>query len=153
MFLAPGLLNTCWDYNRYKYGLEALNGTMQAVGESALRSQYGGRRVVYLLGELDNDPGADDLDRDCPAMLQGDHRLERGIICFNYGRQYYGLPVHNWHTMVTVPGVGHSAGNMFRSPEGVDQIFHTSILGLRTSERTSGAEDEPIAARARTVPA
>jgi hypothetical protein len=96
---------------------------MQVVGESKIRSQYAQREVVYLLGEEDNDPNHDELDRTCPAMFQGAHRLERGTIFYNYLQHYYGAEVQGQHTKVTVPGVGHSAGAMFNSPEGIHQIF------------------------------
>ena len=113
----------CFDYNRYKYGLEGLNSYMHAIGENTLRSQYGQRRVVYLLGEQDNDPQDDDLDIACAAQAQGFQRLERGTIYYNYLQHVYGPQVYKLHTKVTVPGVGHSAGAMFTSPEGVRELF------------------------------
>jgi pimeloyl-ACP methyl ester carboxylesterase len=113
----------CLGYNHYKYGLEGLNGYMQAIGEHTLRIRYGQRRVVYLLGEQDNDPQDDDLDTSCVAQAQGSHRLERGTIYYNYLQHVYGPQVYTLHTKVTVPGVGHSAGAMFTSPEGVKELF------------------------------
>jgi pimeloyl-ACP methyl ester carboxylesterase len=124
-FAVPGPLeqSLCPMYNRYKYGLEGLNTYMQVVGESKIRSQYAQRQVVYLLGEEDNDPDHKELDKDCPAMFQGAHRLERGTIFYSYIQCYYGAVIQAQHTKVTVPGVGHSAGAIFNSPEGIKQIF------------------------------
>jgi hypothetical protein len=57
-FTVPTILeqSRCPTYNRYRYGLEGLNIYMQVVGESKIRSQYAERRVIYMLGEDDNDP-------------------------------------------------------------------------------------------------
>jgi hypothetical protein len=97
---------------------------MQAVGVSQLRSQYAQRLVVYLLGENDTDPNDDDLDKECPAKLQGTQRLERGTIYFNYIYHFYGASeIQGRQTLVTVPGVGHSASAMFNSPQGIKAIF------------------------------
>jgi hypothetical protein len=119
--------SSCPTFNQYKYGLEELNPYMDAVGIDRIRSQYAQHQVIYLLGEADNDPTpdeGDELDQNCPAMLQGSQRLERGTIYFNYLNHFYGaLVIQGKHTVVTVPGVGHSAQGMFTSPQGVTAIF------------------------------
>lgn len=124
-FMIPGAFEqaSCPTYNQYKYGLDGLNPYMQAIGSDQIRAQYPQRRVVYLLGEEDNDPNHDDLDLSCSAMLQGNHRFERGTIFYNYIQHYYGAALQGRHTKVTVPGVGHSAFDMFNSPQGIQQIF------------------------------
>jgi hypothetical protein len=114
----------CPNYNDYKYGLNKINSYLQAVGVTQIRSQFSPRDVVYLLGEADTDPNDDGLDTDCPAMLQGNQRLERGTIYYNYLLQYYisqGLK----HTKVTVPGIGHSGSGMYNSPQGIQALFGT----------------------------
>ncbi|NJR75937.1 MAG: hypothetical protein HC773_24690, partial [Scytonema sp. CRU_2_7] len=115
--------SNCPNYNEYKYGLEKLNSYMQNIGVNKIRSQYAQRQVVYLLGEQDTDPNADSLDKDCPAMLQGKQRFERGTIFYNYLQQYYGSTIQGNHTKVTVPGVAHSGRDMFNSDQGIQQIF------------------------------
>ena len=120
---SPQEQSICPLYNHYKYGLEGLNIYMQVAGVSKIRSQYAQRRVTYLLGEKDNDPNHDELDKTCPAGLQGRHRLERGTVFYSYIQHYYGAGIQGQHTKVTVPGVGHSAGAMFNSTQGIHEIF------------------------------
>ena len=128
-FAIPDALtqDSCPTFNQYHYGLEDLNPYMQAVGADQISSQYAQRQVIYLLGEADNDPTPDEgdvLDQSCAANLQGSQRLERGTIYFNYINHFYGVPViQGRHTIVTVPGVGHSANGMFNSPQGITAIF------------------------------
>lgn len=102
-------------YNKYKYGLDKRNSYMSRVTGAEIRAQYAERNVVYLLGGSDNDPEHPDLDTSCPAMLQGNHRLERGIIFFNYLRTIY---TYSNHELVLVPEVGHSSDRMFNSSKG-----------------------------------
>jgi hypothetical protein len=115
----------CGSINSYKYGLDHLNvcGYMLAVGEDQIRARYAQRRVTYLLGTDDNDPGDDDLDKSCAADYQGRHRYERGATYYDYLLEYYGPSIAVNHRFVPVPGVGHSAGDMFNSPEGIHEIF------------------------------
>lgn len=114
---------SCGDYNEYKYGLEKLNQYMGQVTPETIREQYKNRNVVYLLGELDNDPNSSDLDTDCAAMMQGSNRLERGIIFFNYLKHLYGNSISESQSLETVPGAGHDKARMFDSKEGRAVIF------------------------------
>lgn len=114
---------TCGDYNEYKYGLEKLNEYMSQVETQTIREQYRNRNVVYLLGELDNDPNSSDLDTDCAAMMQGSNRLERGIIFYNYLKHFYGKSISETHSLHTVPGAGHDKARMFDSQQGRAVIF------------------------------
>jgi hypothetical protein len=116
----------CGNYNSYKYGLENLNRYMLNRGVNALRTQYSQAHVVYLLGADDRDPKDDDLDKSCPAAVQGAHRLERGNRFYEWLGQHYGGEIYGRHRKVIVPGVGHSAGGMFNSMEGIQQIFATT---------------------------
>jgi hypothetical protein len=111
---------SCEDYNKYKYGLEGMNSYMQALGANQIREQYRSRDVVYLLGNQDDNPNSDDLDTSCPAALQGNNRLERGLIYYNYLRYYYGS---HRHTCLVVDGVGHDSYAMFNSPKCIDAVF------------------------------
>ena len=124
-FPSPSEEQGCGMINSYKYGLDHLNvcGYMLAVGAEQIRARYEQRRVTYLLGEDDNDPGDDDLDKSCAASYQGRHRYERGATYYDYLQEYYGPSITLKHRFVPVPGVGHSAGDMFNSPEGISEIF------------------------------
>jgi len=115
----------CSDYNDYKYGLEKLNSYMERVGAEQIREQYKKRNVIYLLGEDDNNPNHSALDKTPPAMFQGAHRLERGIIYVNYLKHFYGDEIFNRHKRIIVPGVAHDEHGMFTSKCGVKYIFNS----------------------------
>ncbi|MCC6863158.1 MAG: hypothetical protein IT158_31570 [Bryobacterales bacterium] len=131
----------CSTYNQYKYGLEKRNRYMSIPHEDWLRERYGQAHVVYLLGGEDRNPNDEDLDKSCQAVVQGTHRLERGSFFYEYIGQFYGSEIYCRHHKVVVPGVGHSAGAMFNSPEGRQVIFSD----LTAAALPSGAPESPAA--------
>jgi hypothetical protein len=107
-----GVPTGCAGYNEWKYGLDDPNPYVAQRTPAELRAAYRERQVVYLLGAEDDDPDDDLLDVSCAAMLQGDHRLERGLRFVEHLEQHYASPVHE---AVVVPGVGHSASALYDS--------------------------------------
>ena len=84
--------------------------------DDALR-RYLAQPLTLLLGTADVKQDADLSMRD-GVVAQGANRYERGINAYRTAQrlaQSRGWPF-NW-TLVEVPGVGHSAGRMFRSEE------------------------------------
>lgn len=70
--------------------------------------RYLGRRLIVLLGDADTDSAASDLPRNEAAMIQGPHRLARGLWHFDHCRRVadrLGTPF-GW-TLEIVPGAGH----------------------------------------------
>jgi hypothetical protein len=115
----------CPNYDRYGTGLDGIDQVpyLARLDPARMRRQYGEREVIYLMGEADNDPGAAALSRGCNAMLQGAHRLERGITYYRKLLHMYGPEIERRHRLVRVPGVAHNAGLMWSSDEGVRVIF------------------------------
>jgi hypothetical protein len=113
----------CSGYDTYKYGLNGLNNYTSAVGAATLTTQYGQRRVSYLLGTLDTDPADSSLDTSCEAEWQGSQRLERGTRHDAYLALVFGQAVYQTHVLRTVSGVGHDAKGIYASPEGRAAIF------------------------------
>lgn len=109
----------CRKWDNYGYGLDKRKRYVAARSQSEVRKDYKGRKVIYLLGEDDNKRGGD-LDQTCQADRQGRNRLRRGKIFMKFMDKYH---PDNVHSLITVPGVGHSGGNMFKSPEGRGVIF------------------------------
>jgi len=111
---APDVVQACPDYNEFKYGLEALNSYMGAVGAVGLADQYKRRQVTLLLGDEDTDTSDPLVDQTCPAELQGAHRFERGSVFYDYlGHLWagdYGL-----HRKAVVAGVNHDPVRMYAS--------------------------------------
>lgn len=115
--------NSCTTYNEWKYGLDDLFTYPKSVGIPTIRSINKQNTVTYLLGENDNDPNSASLDKDCEANLQGAHRLERGMVYFNYLQHYYGAEIKANHDLVIVPNAGHNNFDMYNSVEGIDVLF------------------------------
>ncbi len=115
--------NSCTAYNEWKYGLDDMFTYPKLTGIPTIRANYKNAKVTYLLGELDNNPNSSSLDTDCEAKLQGEHRLERGIVYFNYLQHYYGPEITSTHDLVIVPNVGHDNFEMYNSSEGIDALF------------------------------
>src|SRR6185369_5424388 len=88
---------SCSEYNQYKYGMQGRNPYMAAVPDRQIIDQYAQRRVTYLLGGLDTDPNGDGVDTDCPAVIEGRYRLERGLTYMKYLRHFYGPTISNLH--------------------------------------------------------
>lgn len=116
-------VTACTYYNEYKYGLDDLYTYPAASGSTQICEWYGERNIVYLLGGDDNDPNDPYLDTTCYAMLQGDHRLERGTIYYNHLLDCFGAGITENHLIDTVPGVGHSKTGMFNSEKGKQYLF------------------------------
>jgi len=114
---------SCSEYNQYKYGMQGRNPYMAAVPGRQIIDQYAQRRVTYLLGGLDTDPNGDGVDTDCPAVIEGRYRLERGLTYMKYLRHFYGPTISNLHEAVVVAGVGHDSQGMFTSASGLDRLF------------------------------
>jgi hypothetical protein len=74
-------LESCPEFNDYKYGLSNRNEYFGALSDEQICQQYASRRVTYLLGSADIHQ---DKDREinCAANAQGANRFQRG--CFDH---------------------------------------------------------------------
>lgn len=115
----------CADYNTYRYGLDKLNLYMRKAGSEKIPGQYADRHIVHMVGEKDDASASAHLAKSCAAMLQGEHRLDRAIIYYDYLQDLFGDKVANNHSLVIVAGVGHNSRGMFLSPEGVEILFES----------------------------
>lgn len=120
---APQIRNKVSSFNNYKYGLDRLNPYMRERGIDRIRSAYAHRKVLYLLGQRDNDPRHPQLDRGKAAMLEGPTRLDRGVAFYRYLYHLYGAEVERCQQLAIVPGVGHNARKMFASDAGRKALF------------------------------
>lgn len=110
-------LADCPNYDDYKFGLQGLEDCRYAFnrGPAQIRAQYPLRKIEYLLGEEDNDPNHEFLDVSCHAMFQGNHRLERGQVYYDYLQHYFGTTITTDQHLTLIPGVGHSVSGVLRS--------------------------------------
>ncbi len=135
---------TCSDYNDWLYGLSSLYTYPSFLGANAIQDQYINRKVAYLLGENDNNSNSSSLDTSCEAMLQGNHRLERGTIYYNYLIDYYGPTLQNNQSLDTVPGVGHSNLGMYTSTIGLFHLFESYPSQCSDETLSVNSNQEPF---------
>lgn len=121
-------VTSCTGFNEYKYGLDNLNSYLTKTGASIITAQYEQRKILYAIGENDNNASSSSLDTSCEALLQGEQRLERANIFFNYLKHFYNSNIENLQELIIVPGVGHDHNAIFRSPTVRDWIFKTDLI-------------------------
>lgn len=124
----------CNNFDRYKYGLANLNGCPYMINATSAKAtcQFRERKISYLIGQNDTSP----TSSDCRELLQGDHRLERGNIYYNYLQHFYGAEITNRHFLEIIPGVGHSSTGVMNSVQGKYRLFDwpgTEIVSLDCS--------------------
>lgn len=141
-FAVPGAsaLTACAWYDNYAYGLRYLYPYHAGSSADLLRALYPERDVAYLLGGADTDPNASGLSTTCASMLQGSHRLERGLIYWNYLNHHFGLAIRATQAVEVVPGIGHSGYGIMTSDIGVRYLFFDPKASPRivTSDATFG---------------
>lgn len=127
----PPNLESCPQFNTWKYGLEQLNEYMSQNTAEDMIKAYLSRDVTYLLGNSDicNEKykcGCRSRTEElgCEAEMQGLCRFQRGVIYHKYIHQYYLPDESASHGVVVVPNVGHSGCGMFTSLEGRHAMFH-----------------------------
>jgi beta-aspartyl-peptidase (threonine type) len=113
----------CKEFNTYKYGLDGMVPYMARRPVAAMLASFRKREVFLFQGTADIDPMADGLDRDCPGLLQGRFRLERGQRYYEYLGHFFGPEVYKNKFLVLAPGIAHAGGEMFRSAAGKPIIF------------------------------
>ncbi len=114
----------CPQFNNYGYGFDGdLVEYMTRRPVDVMVEEFRERDVFMLQGLEDNDPEGAALDRSCSAMMQGSHRLERGLWYYEYMGELYGPEAYETKFIETVPGVGHDNARMFASEEGKNIIF------------------------------
>jgi hypothetical protein len=126
---SANVLDDCQGYDDYKYGLENREEVPYMANQTAeaLIERYVSSEVVYLLGtadtcneDLDSSCNDSTLDKSCPAMIQGDHRLQRGDRFYAFMNEYFaGHPHEQRH----IDGVGHSGNGVYDSDEAKEVIF------------------------------
>ena len=117
----PKATTGCDGYNNYKFGTADLPGVLpyMDITVETMKQRLLNRPVCVLLGTNDNrDSGG--LDTGCEANTQGANRLERGRYYFDHIK---GLDLQANHFLADVEGVGHDAGDMFKSVPGREALL------------------------------
>lgn len=95
----------------FPYGLKKTEIDLKSDLQKAYK-----KRLIILLGELDNDPSLGTFRTTDLAMEQGAHRLERGTIFFNSNKELKNKNnwIFNWE-MDTIKNVGHDYKKMSKN--------------------------------------
>lgn len=117
----PSIAASCPGVELWRYGMEKRPGYLADPTIAALEQAYIARRVIYLLGTLDNDPDHPLLDKSCMAEAQGANRYSRGH-AYADAMQARNNGAPN-HSVWDVPDVGHFGAKMFASPCGLQALF------------------------------
>ncbi len=112
---------SCSGYNDYKYGLLHRNNYMSAVTSAQIIGQHTNRRVTIIVG--DQDTGNEDLDRTCEANWQGLNRYKRSVTFKNFLDKYFVTYPLQHTELVVVPGVAHSANQIYNSEQARSILF------------------------------
>lgn len=113
------------NYNNWGYGLATIYTFHKKFGIDAdkITKQYPSKRIMYLVGSKDVDENDPSLDKKPPAILQGRHRLERGIIYYNYLIHFFGENVKETQYFKVIKDAGHSGRELMLSRQAVRFVF------------------------------
>jgi pimeloyl-ACP methyl ester carboxylesterase len=109
--------------NDWRYGFDGAPGYVDAGPRRSLE-RYLGRDVTIVLGALDNDGASLLLEVSPAAMAQGANRFDRGVRYHEHVRglaRAAGLPAG--HRLLTLPGVGHTAGDVLAAEPVREIVF------------------------------
>lgn len=124
-FIVPdaATIKQCPGYNHWGYGLENPYGYFADVDTQGIVDGYAKKRVFYLCGQRDADPKDKSLGKNCGAMMQGAHRLQRMLVFQSFLEFKYGKTVSRFHKFAVVPKVGHYGYGTMTSPAGLKALF------------------------------
>lgn len=126
----------CENYNKWRYGLEYLQGYYKSIDEKNNQAipanilDFKNRDVTYLIGSDDTDNckltykhlcNDNELATYCEAMLQGNNRVDRALKYVAYLNQYYQGNLN--HKVIFSNGVPHDPVRMMKSTTGKCIIF------------------------------
>ncbi len=100
----------CTTFHRWPYGMQDRQGYAAGVTDAQLRTQLAARPITYLVGALDTtlDGG---LDMSCPAVAQGNGRVERAQAFVKLVTEKYQVS----QRLTLVRGCGHEERCVFTS--------------------------------------
>lgn len=111
------------EVNRWRFGFENPVPYVTGTSQEYLR-QYLGREVALVLGEEDRNPADLLLGISPPHMAQGANRFERGINYYRHVQKMAAMMgVVPPHRLITVPGIGHDAGDVLAAAPTRSALF------------------------------
>jgi len=121
----------CTGFNTWPFGVADLQGYAAGARAGDFKRNLANRNLVLLGGQLDNAP-LSGFDTSCPAIYQGETRLDRAISFDRYVREHLG----GRSRLVIVPLCGHNERCMFTSPVVASILFPAAAGGRSTKDTT-----------------
>ncbi len=108
-------------FNNWGNGLESLYAYHRKykVTPKIIIDQYPSKKILYLVGSKDSNEKDPSMDRRKAAMLQGKHRLDRGIIYYNYLVHFFGEQIRRTQRFQVIRGAAHSGRRLILSPAAI----------------------------------
>lgn len=124
-FLVPDgtVLEQCPGYDSWGYGLSQPYAYFKTESAATIASEYAKKSVFYLCGSRDNDPDDGSIGKNCGAMMQGLHRLQRMQVFHKFLTFKYGRDISKHHRFAVVPNVGHYGRGTMTSRVGLVALF------------------------------
>ena len=145
----------CDEYNDWRFGFNNMNGyyrsqfNLDVYAAANLVANFQNLDITYLVGtddnvncDLNNPVGCNDNDLAtyCPAMLQGDNRLDRALNWQAYLLHIYKRPIHR---LFNAQGVAHDPVQMLRSSTSRCAIFNVCDVDSPEDTTGNGAGNDP----------
>jgi len=111
-------------YNNWGYGLDNLYSYHKKnfITADYMRKNYYNKKILYLVGSKDNKKDSS-MSTTKGAILQGDNRMQRALIYYNYLQDYFSTKITKNQKMAIIEGVGHWGRGLMASKEGLEFIF------------------------------
>jgi len=93
------------------------------VTKEKIMKQYPAKRILYLVGSKDNDQYETSFDKKPQAMTQGQHRLQRAGIYYNYLIHLFGDDIKKNQFFSVVKDAGHSGRSLMLSKRAMRFTF------------------------------
>ncbi len=108
-------IEDCPKNNRYIYGLDNRFGYAETLSKQDIKTRFLNRSIIFLLGEQDNKRNWS-LDISCQAEIQGNNRIERGLLYQYHLSRFYENNYNPLHIWLRIPDVGHDSRQMLTHP-------------------------------------
>lgn len=119
-------LDDCPKNNRFVYGLDNLFGYAENLSKQEIKMRFLNRTNIFLLGEEDKKRNWS-LDISCQAEIQGNNRIERGILYQHHLSRLYENNSNPMHIWIKIPDVGHDSRKMLTHPLFIRKLKDTFL--------------------------
>ncbi len=137
----------CTTFHKWPYGMQDRQGYAAALTDAQLRTQLAARPVTYLVGALDTTTDGG-LDLSCPALAQGNTRVERAQAFVKLVAEKYRVTPR----LILVRGCGHEERCVFTSDLALPLLVPGATITARPEPGRPGSPDTARGPRRKDIP-